>query len=137
MRIILTLDDDNGMLFNHRRQSSDIIVRNRIKEFINGGLLYLNAYSAKQFNDTDIQLSVDEKFLHIAGRGEYCFVENEKLSEIKENIEEFIIFRWNRKYPNDFVLDVLPEQCEMVCVSAEEFAGKSHERITMEIWRTE
>ena len=137
MRIILTLDDSNGMLFNQRRQSSDIVVRRKIKELINRGPLYLNAYSAEQFKDTDIPLSVNEDFLHKAGRREYCFVETEKLSDVKEDIEEFVIFRWNRKYPSDFVLDVLPEQCGMACVSAEEFAGRSHERITMEIWRTE
>ena len=135
MRIILTLDDSNGMLFNHRRQSSDIVVRNRIKDIINGGLLYLNAYSAEQFRDTDIRLSVDEGFLHKAGRGEYCFVENEKLSDIKDDIEEFVIFKWNRKYPCDFMLDVLPEQCGMFCVYTEEFAGNSHARIIMEAWK--
>lgn len=137
MRIILTLDDSSGMLFNYRRQSSDIAVRNRIKELINGRRLYLNAYSAGQFKDTDIPLSVDEDFIHKASAGEYCFVENEKLSGVKEDIEEFVIFRWNRKYPCDFVLDVLPEQCGMFCVSTEDFAGNSHERITMEMWRME
>lgn len=137
MRIILTLDDSNGMLFNHRRQSSDIVVRNRIKELIGGELLYLNAYSAEQFKDTDIRLYVDEDFLHKAGRGEYCFVEDKKLSNIREDIEEFVVIKWNRKYPSDFVLDVLPEECEMSCVYIEEFTGNSHEKITMEIWRTE
>lgn len=137
MRIIIALDDDNGMLFNYRRQSSDIAVRGRIKELIKGEMLYLNAYSAGQFKDTDIQLSVDEDFLHKAGKGEYCFVENEKLSDVKKDIEEFVIFRWNREYPQDLVLDVLPEECDMVCVSTEEFAGNSHEKITMEIWRPE
>lgn len=137
MRIILSLDDSNGMLFNHRRQSSDIIVRNRIKELINGVLLYLNAYSAEQFQDTDIPLSVSDDFLYKAGRGQYCFVENEKLSGVKEDIKEFVIFRWNRKYPSDFILEVLPEHCGMVCASKEEFAGNSHRRTEMEIWRTE
>ena len=137
MRIILALDDSNGMMFNHRRQSSDIVVRNRIKELINGELLYLNAYSAGQFMDTDIRLSMDEDFIHKAGRGEYCFVEDKKLSDMREDIEEFVIFRWNRKYPSDFALDVLPEECGMSCVSTEEFAGNSHEKITMEMWGTE
>ena len=135
MKLILALDDNNGMLFNHRRQSSDIAVRDRIKELVNGGLLYLNAYSAEQFKDADIQMAVDEDFLYKARKGEYCFVENEKLSDIKEDIEEFIVFRWNRKYPSDFMLDVSPEDCGMICASTEEFVGNSHEKITMEIWR--
>ncbi len=126
MRIILALDDSNGMLFNHRRQSSDIAVRCRIKELIQEGILYLNAYSAGQFKDTDIRLSIDEDFLYKTGKGEYCFVENEKLSDMKEDIEKFVIFRWNRRYPSDHVLDVLPEECGMICVCIEEFRGHPH-----------
>ena len=137
MRIIIALDDNNGMLFNHRRQSSDVAIRDRIKGLIKGEMLYLNAYSAEQFKDTDIRLSVDEDFLHNAEKGEYCFVENEKLSDIRYDIEEFVIFRWNRKYPSDLTVDVLPEECGMVCVRKEEFVGNSHERITVEMWRTE
>lgn len=137
MKIILTLDDSNGMLFNHRRQSSDRAVRDKIREHIKGEVLYMNAYSADQFKDTDIRMLVDGGFLHKADKGEYCFVENEMLSDVKRNIEEFAIFRWNRKYPSDFVLDVLPEDCGMTCVSIEEFVGNSHEKVTMEIWRPE
>ena len=137
MKIIIALDDNNGMLFNRRRQSSDATIRDRIKELINGEMLYLNSYSVEQFKDTDIWLSVDEDFLHKAGKGEYCFVENEKLADVREDIEEFVIFRWDRKYPSDFTLDVLPEKCGMSCASTEEFAGHSHEKITMEIWRAE
>lgn len=137
MNIIVAVDENGGMLFNQRRQSSDTAVRDRIKELINGKLLYMNAYSAGQFKDTDIRLSVDEDFLYKAGKGEYCFVENEKLSYVREDIEEFIIFRWDRKYPSDLALNVLPEECGMVCVSTEEFAGHSHEKIAMEIWRAE
>ena len=137
MRIILVLDDSNGMLFNRRRQSSDIAVISKIKKIVKEGMLYLNGYSAGQFEDTGIRLCVDEGFLKKAGRGEYCFVENKKLSGVKEDIEGFVIFRWNRKYPGDFMLDVLPEERGMACISMEEFAGHSHEKITMEVWRKE
>lgn len=135
MRVILALDDRNGMLFNHRRQSSDIEVRYKIKELIQDGILYLNTYSAEQFKDSGIRLSVDEDFLYKTGKGEYCFVEDNKMSDVKKDIEEFVIFRWNRKYPSDHVLDILPEECGMACVHTEEFKGNSHEKITMEVWR--
>ena len=137
MRLIVALDDNNGMLFNHRRQSSDKAVRDRIKELIKGEVLYLNPYSAGQFKDADIRLFIDDDFLYKAGKGEYCFVEDQSLSDVKEDIEEFVIFRWNRKYPSDLVLDVLPGDHGMACVSMEEFAGNSHKKITMEIWRAE
>lgn len=135
MKVIVILDEHNGMQFNQRRQSRDAAIIHKIQGFMNGEKLYLNAYSAELFKEADILLSVSADFLYQAGRGEYCFVENENLDTIREEIEEFIIFRWHRKYPRDFVLNILPEDCGMNCASMEEFTGNSHEKITMEVWR--
>ena len=135
MKVIVILDEHNGMRFNQRRQSRDAAIIHKIQGFMNGEKLYLNAYSAELFKEADILLSVSEDFLYQTDKGEYCFVENENLDTMKEEIEEFIIFRWHRKYPSDFVLDILPEDCGMTCANMEEFTGNSHEKITMEVWR--
>lgn len=135
MKAIVILDEHNGMQFNQRRQSRDAAIIHKIQEFINGGKLYLNTYSAELFREADILLSVSDDFLYQAGKGEYCFVENKNLVTIKETIEEFIIFRWHREYPSDYALDMLPEDCGMNCERVEEFQGNSHEKITMEVWR--
>ena len=49
MKIIVCVDNQNGMMFNHRRQSQDRVLRKRILELTGGKKLWMNAYSQKQF----------------------------------------------------------------------------------------
>lgn len=137
MRIILTLDDDNGMMFNRRRQSRDIAVKEKIAEITAGAKLWMNSYSLGQFRDGGTDVCVDEDFLEKAGEGEYCFVENLGVCGAAESVEEMILFKWNRRYPADFRLDFLPWDHGFCCVKTEEFQGHSHDKITMEVWRRE
>lgn len=97
----------------------------------------MNAYSKEQFQDMEMDICVDEAFPDKAGKEDYCFVENMKLSSMAERAEEFVIFKWNRRYPADMRLDFLPWEEGFQCVVREEFPGKSHENITMEVWRKE
>ena len=137
MKIILVLDDDNGMMFNKRRQSQDIAVREKIAEIIEENKLWMNSYSGKQFREMEINFCVDEEFLLKAEQGDYCFVENTGILAVAEQIEEFILFKWNRRYPGDFKPDLLPQDMGFTCVEREEFQGYSHEKITREVWRRE
>lgn len=137
MKIILTLDDGNGMMFNRRRQSRDIAVREKIKEITVGAGLWMNSYSQEQFQDMETDVYVDEDFLRKAEEGEYCFVENMGICGAADRVEEMILFKWNRKYPCDLRLDFLPWNHGFTCVETEEFQGHSHDKITMEVWRRE
>ena len=86
MKIIVCVDNQNGMMFNHRRQSQDRVLRKRILELTGGKKLWMNAYSQKQFlqvngnmskeQEQSGQIQADEAFLEKAGPREYCFVEN-------------------------------------------------------------
>ena len=51
MIIISCVDDDMGMMFNHRRQSQDRVLRERVLEATKGKKLWMNHYSAKQFSE--------------------------------------------------------------------------------------
>ena len=51
MILIVAVDDRNGMTFNHRRQSQDKRLRERILSITKKGKLWMNAYSHKQFVD--------------------------------------------------------------------------------------
>ena len=75
MKIIVCVDKKNGMLFNFRRQSQDSEILKRISEMSKNTKLWMNDYSAKLFDDSD-NICVSENFLHEAGNGEYCFIEN-------------------------------------------------------------
>ena len=42
MRLIVCLDDKNGMAFNHRRQSRDRIITETIEELVKGSTLHFS-----------------------------------------------------------------------------------------------
>ena len=46
MIIMICLDDRGGMLFNKRRQSQDVLLRQQILTETAGGRLWMNSYSA-------------------------------------------------------------------------------------------
>ena len=119
------------MLFNNRRQSQDRILREKILEICVNSTLYVNNYTAKQF-DASAPLVVDDDFLVKAQSGEFCFVEN---SEIPiDKAEKFYIFNWNRKYPGDVFFEVDLKSNGFKKTAAEVFAGSSHDEITLEIY---
>lgn len=134
MIVIVAVDDNNGMMFNHRRQSQDAILRERISELTKDSVLWVNEYTSKQFSVLPSQVRVSENFLDEASQGEYCFVEDQGIKGYAPKIEKLILFYWNRKYPSDMKLDLLPQENGMVLEETWEFVGKSHEKITGEIW---
>lgn len=132
MEVILTLENRNGMLFNHRRLSRDKKVCERILDYSNEKELWMNEYSKKLFtNLTDTRvIRVDEAFLDKSQS--VCFVENQDITPYLSKIDTFILFRWNRDYPADFFFTVDLSQWNLI--SKEDFEGTSHEKITMEVY---
>ena len=135
MIVIACLDDNGGMMFNHRRQSQDRMLRAHIAALVGDARLWMNHYSAQQFDADSIQhLNVDDAFLQEAVDGDYCFVEDAALAPFERWIEKIIIFRWHRTYPADQHFDIdLSGGNWKICESVE-FTGHSHERITMEVY---
>lgn len=130
---ISAVDNSMGLMFNHRRQSMDRLLRKRVLEMAAGKKLWMNAYSAGQFGDEgrDI-ITVDENFLSHAGEGDFVFCEDQLMNPWMERIESVILYRWNRDYPGDMFLDFDASQWKLA--KTEDFAGSSHEKITEEIW---
>ena len=107
MIVICVMDDHGGMLFNHRRQSQDRILRAWILQRTKGKKLWMNAYSYEQFAaESAPHIVVSQQFLHEAAAGDYCFVETCRLKAVESRIEAVIVYRWNRSYPTDFWLDL-------------------------------
>ena len=130
MNVVVCIDDNQGMLFNHRRQSQDSLVYNDIAKMTD--CIWINGFSKSLFLNTTIQIREDEDFLEKAQAGEWCFVENVSLQPYLGSIETLIIYKWNRKYPADFRLDIEFAPWKLQEVS--EFAGSSHDKITREIY---
>ncbi len=51
MIVMICVDDHNGMMFNHRRQSRDSAVQERVLRCSENSRLWMNEYSSKLFPD--------------------------------------------------------------------------------------
>ena len=133
MHVIVCLDDRNGMLFHHRRQSRDRAVVADIMQHLGKETLYLRPFSLPLFQGWELNLVVDEQALGHAGPGSFCFVEGKPLKPWEPRIERLILYRWNRRYPGDTYFDLsleFPWRLE----SQWDFPGYSHKKITKEIY---
>ena len=132
MRLIVCLDDRDGMTFLGRRQSQDALLRQDMLAYVDGHGLWMNSYSVAQFGN-DCNISVSEQPGEHA-EGGYCFVENLPGSAFLP-AEELVIYRWNRHYPSDKKFPLAQALEGMQLVSTVEFAGSSHETITREVYK--
>lgn len=131
MTVFVCLDDNNGMMFNGRRQSRDKAVVERVCEISGSSRLYANLYSSPLFDGAD-NLITDDDPMGVSQNGDYCFIENLSLKDYLHKIEKIIIYRWNRKYPSDFKFDV--DVSSWKYESRFEFKGNSHDLITEEVY---
>ncbi len=124
MKLIVCLDDKNGMMFNKRRQSRDKILIENMLEFCEGEKLYANEYSSKLFPDGSVETMKNPAEIE-AG---YCFAEDFIVNE--DNVEEIIVYKWNRIYPADTYFNINFENWKLT--ETIDFEGSSHEKITRE-----
>ena len=132
MNIIVCLDDKFGMLFNKRRQSKDkkVIedILNTIKEDI-----YINTFSEDLFEEY-LELPNIHVVDGISPNNEsYYFIEDINLKDYEEDINNIIIYKWNRVYPKDLTFEI--DLSKYNLESEEEFVGNSHEKITKQIYK--
>lgn len=134
MKIIMCLDNNNGILFNHRRQSKDCEVHRDMVAYAGNANLWMSEYSYKSFTVFYENCHVDDHFWELAHEGDLCFIEDGLAPSNIQRISEIIVYRWNRVYPSDvkFPQELLSEWKLVDCVN---FSGRSHERITREVYR--
>ncbi len=132
MTVFVCVDDRGGMLFNKRRQSRDSKVIEDVARTVGEGLLYISDFSEILFAESDASVISVPDPLDSAGEGGFVFVENVHLGSHLDKIDRLIIYKWNRKYPCDFELDVTPTAAGFKKKSTREFKGTSHDKITRE-----
>lgn len=128
MTVFVCVDDHNGMLFNHRRQSQDRAV---LKDMLDGAGtdIWMNEYSSRLFREAADRVVIEEEFLACAPGDGCCFVENVPLRPYEDRLETLVVYCWNRTYPADTYLDIdLSQNWEII--DTKEFGGTSHEKIT-------
>lgn len=138
MILCVTVDNNMGMTFNNRRQSQDKLLRNYLIEMTRKSRLWINNYTAQQFEvPLEGHIQVDDNFLNKAKEGDFCFVENLKVSQYQNRIKKIILFKWNRVYPADTYFDIPLTKDSWELTSVIEFEGNSHKKITKEEWKNE
>lgn len=130
MKLIVCVDDQNGMAFNHRRQSQDRVLVERIEDLVADSTLRMAPYSQKVFWGKNIVAS--SSYLSDADVDDYCFVELDDVRPYEDKIQKVIVFRWNRHYPSDVKFGI--DLSDWHLVTSEEFPGSSHLKITLEVY---
>lgn len=130
LTLYVCLDDRNGLLFNKRRQSRDIRVLEDIGASFSGELL-IGAYSEKLIKEAGIPCRVVSE--EEISDGHY-FAEALPTDSMVANTGTLVIYRWNRHYPADTRWDAFPEELGFSLAETTEFPGKSHEKITKEVY---
>lgn len=135
MTVFVCIDNNNGMLFNSRRQSRDKCVIEDIAEFAENKNIFVHPYSQPLFADAATSVQVAEDFLSKANADDFCFVEHAPLAPYAQKIDTVVLYHWNRIYPADTYLDFLPSQSGFTLQETKDFPGNSHDKITREVYR--
>lgn len=134
MIMIACVDDRLGMMFHHRRQSQDRVLRDRILDLTIDNTLWMSSYSAKLFADQRHPgIKVEDNYLALAGTGHYCLTEDVDPFPYAAKIEKIILYHWNCRYPADQYF-MIPVKEQWRLVAREDFAGSSHKKITEEVY---
>ena len=137
MKLLICVEDNGGTMFNGRRLSMDLTVREKILEASRGRRLLMSHYSRKQFDGMETgsvtEILADDDFLSKAQPGDACFLEGQDPAAVFGDVTELVLFRWNRRYPADQYFDKGLLKGLSLKRTAE-FPGSSHETITMEVY---
>ena len=130
MKVIVCVDNDYGIAFNHRRQSRDRVLTEQIIEMTKARLL-TTPYSSSLL-EKHPALIVSENPLADAQTDDFVFAEKLSLVDYVGKINTLILYHGNRTYPSDHKLDL--DLSDFRLLSREEFVGYSHDKITKEIY---
>lgn len=133
MKIIVCLDDKNGISFNNRRQSQDREVYRDMISLVGIDNLWMSSYSYKNLPSPPENCHVDDNYWEAAMENDFCFVEDKSILSNFQCASDIIIYRWNRVYPADVKLPV-DALTGWDLVERVNFPGFSHDLITREVY---
>ena len=132
MKIIICVDNENGMLFMGKRQSQDIMLRNKILEIVGDSKLWVSEYTAGQFETKEV-LTVDNDYISKAEAEDYCFVEDMGYDISKT--DEVILCNWTRSSPGETYFETDLKTPGFKKKKTENIVGSSHKNISIETYR--
>lgn len=129
MTLIVCVDNNMGVAFNHRRQSRDSRIIDDIVAEASGGCIEMDRYSEPLFSKTDANVKLVSS---PSGSTKLFFAERTVPLEHRDAIDKVILYRFNRSYPADTFFELPLDEFELI--KSEEFSGSSHEKITKEVY---
>ncbi len=135
MTVILCIDTEGGMMFNHRRVTYDRIVSQDILRVSAEGRLIISPYSEKLFKPYGDSYIISENPLVDAREDDFVFIEGEDISPYLPSIDSIIIYNWNLPYPYDVRFTVEPSKEGFLLSEAWDFPGNSHDIVTKSVYR--
>lgn len=133
MKLIVCVDLNNGMLFNNRRQSKDNNLIVHISNMIGDKKLWITEFSKNLYKEKINYNLLKLDDVSKISEDEFCFIENISPSVLEKNVEEIIIYNWNRNYPADFYFDINLDN--WILKSQIDIIGSSHSKITQKIYK--
>ena len=128
MTVYLCLDDRGGMLFNKRRLSRDAAV---LEDMAAQGPVTIDGFSEKLLASAGIPYALAEAELPADCR---FFNESRPPETLLTGADTLVIYRWNRYYPSDVRWEGTPADFGFALSETLEFPGRSHEKITKEVY---
>ena len=101
MKVIICLDVQGGMMFNARRQSQDLKVNEDIiKIALNEGVM-MNEDTYHIFKGVENASAILVGETPSKDCEMYQFIEHSSLEDYQSDIEDLIVYDWNRTYPSE------------------------------------
>ena len=132
MKLIVCTDLNNGMLFNNRRQSRDKALIEHVYNLTYENKLWITEFSKSLFEEGKYNIFEISDIAKI-NEDDFVFIENYSPKILENNLNEIILFNWNRNYPADLFFDISLDNWNLE--SEIEIEGSSHEKITRRIYK--
>ena len=128
MKLVVCLDENNGIKFFGKRQSQDELQRKNLFELIGNLKLFLTEYSYDLYKDIEFNFEIIDENTEIIKNSVFLY-EGDFLEKFLPSVDEIIVYFWNRDYPFD---ETFEEHLKNIWKEKEkvEFKGKSHDEIT-------
>ena len=125
--LIVCISNNNGMMFNNRRQSRDRLLLEKLCTDYQNERIIIHEYSKRLFEGLPVEVTTE-----VCVNDATSFVEDPDLIPCEAIFDKIIVVRWNRDYPADKFFNV--DMSAYECVNREDFIGKSHDEILIETY---
>lgn len=132
MKVMVCLDDNGGMMFNHRRLSRDRYLYEDVIHDFGSENIVIKPQSAGLFAAWDVSCIDD------LPRGDikpYQWIEDDDLAAFQNDISEVVVYYWHRIYPSDLKIALDFQDGSWKKIAEKEFPGYSHDKISRAIYQ--